>query len=92
MQWGGGGGAVEYKSSVRYILEATKLNIKTLPVILKFNKSVSILDNYVSDAAVAFEEPLQLTFTDIIGNISYVDSLATRHLAQGSLTGMTIRL
>ena len=55
-----------------------------LPVIFKLDKAVTILDNYIPDATVAFEEPLQFPFSGIIRNISDVNSLATGHLEQGS--------
>lgn len=49
-----------------------------LPGVVKLNKSVAVFENHVSDAAVALEEPFNVTLPTLGGDVPDKDS-AGRH-------------
>ena len=55
--------------------------LMVVPVVLKLDKAVSVLDDDVADAAIALEELLDVPLANVVGNVPDVDSLAGRHLA-----------
>jgi hypothetical protein len=48
-------------------------------VVIELNEAISVLDDDVPDPSVAFEEPLDVSLPDVVGDVADVNSLARRH-------------
>ncbi len=60
------------------------------PVIVELDKSVSGLDDHLVDAAVALEEPLQVSLPRAVGDVAHEDAL-DRHLGREEVVLFRVR-
>lgn len=56
--------------------------MRKVPVVVELDEAVAVLDDDLADPAVTFEEPFQLAFPRIAGDVAHVNPLSARHLPQ----------